>query len=136
MNPAANDWASSDPTQNITLADADQFKNQLAAAIAVQFADRFVKTANGQIVNETELRRNPFPAAPVNLWGTLAGVGAAAVNVALMRTAVRGAAQSNNPAGELQTILQQALPKSDVSEMILRLPAVMIAIGNAITQIA
>ncbi|MGD0295744.1 MAG: hypothetical protein ABSE86_01430 [Bryobacteraceae bacterium] len=45
MDPTANDWASSDPTQNITLADADQFKNQLAGALVVQFADRFVKTA-------------------------------------------------------------------------------------------
>jgi hypothetical protein len=136
MNPAANDWASSDPTQNITLADANQFKNQLAAALAVQFADTYVKTASGEIVNETELRRNPFPAAPVNLWGRLAGVGAAAVNVAQMRTAVRSAAQSNNPAGEIETIFQQALPKSDVPNMILRVPAVMIAIGTAIAQIS
>ena len=135
MNPASNDWASSDPTQNITLADADQFKNQLAAAIAVQFADRFAKTVTGDIVSETELRRSPLPAAAVNLWGTLAGVGAAQINVAQMRAAVRTAAQSNNPAGELQTILQQALPQSDVPSMILRLPAVMVAIGTAIAQI-
>ena len=72
MNPT-NDWASSDATQNITLADADQFKNQLAAALVVQFADRFAKTASGEIISETELRRNPLPAAPVNLWGTLGG---------------------------------------------------------------
>jgi hypothetical protein len=136
MNPAANDWASSDPTQNITLADADQFKNQLAASIAVQFADRFAKTTSGEIVSEAELRRNPLPAAPVNLWGTLAGVGAVPLNVAQMRTAVRGAAQSNNPAGELHNILQQALPKSDVSMMLLRLPSVMVVIGTAIAQIS
>ena len=77
MNPVANDWASSDPTQNITLADADQFKNQLASAIAIQFADRFAKTASGEIISETELRRSSLPAAPVNLWGTLVGVGSA-----------------------------------------------------------
>src|SRR6202011_4247632 len=91
-NPAANDWASSDPTQNITLAEADQFKNQLSAALAVQFADRFVKTGGGEVITETELRRNPFPAAPVNLWGTLAGVGAVPVNMAQMRAAIRSAA--------------------------------------------
>lgn len=136
MNPAANDWASSDPTQNITLAEADQFKNQLSAALAVQFADRFVKTGGGEVVTETELRRNPFPAAPVNLWGTLAGVGAVPVNMAQMRAAIRSAARSNNPAGELENILHHALPKSDVSMMILRFPAVAVAIGTAISQIA
>jgi hypothetical protein len=83
MNPATNDWASSDPTQNITLAAADQFKNQLASVLVVQFSDRFVKTASGAIVSEAELRRNnPFPAAPVNLWGTVAGVGAVQLNIA------------------------------------------------------
>src|SRR5579863_4470962 len=136
MNPAANDWASSDPTQNITLADADQFKNQLAAALVVQFAERFVKTASGDVVNETELRRNPFPAAPVNLWGTLVGVGAAQVNVAQMRAAVRAAAQGNNPSGDLQNLLQKALPKSDVTEMLLRVPSVRVAVKTAIVQIS
>jgi hypothetical protein len=133
---ATNDWASSDPTQNITLADADQFKNQLAAALVVQFADRFAKTTSGEIISETELRRNPLPAAPVNLWGTLAGVGAAPLNIAQMRTAVRSAAQSNNPAGDLQNILHQALPKTDVSTMLLRVPAVAVALGTAIAQIS
>jgi hypothetical protein len=135
MNPT-NDWASSDPTQNITLADADQFKNQLAAALVVQFADRFAKTTSGEIINETDLRRNPLPAAPVNLWGTLAGIGAAPVNIAQMRTAVRAAAQSGNPAGDLQNILHQALPKSDVPTMLLRVPAVAVALGTAIAQIS
>ncbi len=136
MNPVANDWASSDPTQNITLADADQFKNQLASAIAVQFADRFVKTASGEIVSEAELRRNPLPAAPVNLWGTLAGVGSAQLNVAQLRSSVRAAAQSNNPSGGLQTILQQAFPKTDPSSIIMRLPGVIVAIGTALAQIS
>jgi hypothetical protein len=136
MNPTANDWASSDATQNITLAAADQFKNQLAAALVVQFADRFAKTASGEIISETQLRSNPFPAAPVNLWGTLAGVGAAPVNIAQMRTAIRAAAQSGNPAGDLQNILHQALPKSDVSIVLLRVPAVALALGTAIAQIS
>ena len=72
----------------------------------------------------------------MNLWGTLAGVGAVQVNVAQMWAAVRAAAQGNNPSGDLQTILQQALPKSDVKEMILRVPSVMVAIATAITQIS
>jgi hypothetical protein len=136
MNPAVNDWASSDPSQNITMVEADQFKNQLASALAVQFAERFVKTVGGEVINETELRRNPLPAAPVNMWGTLEGVGAAPLNMAQMRAAMRSAARSNNPAGELQNILHQALPKSDISTIILRLPAVAAAIGTAIAQIA
>jgi hypothetical protein len=135
MNTAGNDWASSDPTQNITLAEADQFKNQLAAALAVQFADRFVKTGSGEIINESELRRNPLPAAPINLWGTLAGVAAAPVNVAQLRASIRSAARGSNPAGELENILHQAFPKTDVSTIILRLPAVASAIGTAISQI-
>jgi hypothetical protein len=136
MNPAANDWASSDPTQNITLANADQFKNQLAAAIAVQFAERFVKTSSGEIVSEAELQRSSLPAAPLNLWGTLVGVGSAQLNVAQLRTSFRAAAQSNNPSGELQTILQQAFPKSDPSSIIMRLPGVLVAIGAALAQIS
>ena len=95
-----------------------------------------MKTASGDIVNETELRRNPLPAAPVNLWGTLVGSGAAQVNVAQMRAAVRAAAQGNNPSGDLQTLLQKALPKSDVTEMLLRVPSIMVAIKTAILQIS
>jgi hypothetical protein len=53
-----------------------------------------------------------------------------------MRAAVRRATQGNNPSGDLQTILQQALPKSDVKEMILRVPSVMVAIATAIAQIS
>jgi hypothetical protein len=136
MNPVTNDWASSDPTQNITLADADQFKNQLAAALAVQFADRFVKTSMGEIVSEAELRRNPLPAAPVNLWGTLAGSAAAQLNVAQLRTSFRAAAQSNNPSGAFQTILQQAFPKTDPSAIIMRLPGVIAAIATALAQVS
>ena len=135
MNPAINDWASSDPTQNITLAEADQFKNQLAGALTVQFAERFVKTTSGAVVNEPEIRRSPLPAAPLNLWGTLAGVGAVPVNVAQMRAALRAAARSTNAVGDLEAILQQALPKSDAAVILLRLPAVAAAIGSLVTQI-
>ncbi len=135
MSTVANDWASSDATQNITLAEADQFKNQLAAALAIQFAERFVKTGAGEIVHETELRRNPLPAAPVNLWGTLEGVAAVPVNVAQMRAAIRAAARGGNPTGDIEKVLHQALPKTDVSTIILRLPAVATAIGTAISHI-
>ena len=135
MNLIANDWASSDPTQNITLGEADQFKNQMAAALTIQFAETFVKTASGEIVNETALRHSPLPAAPVNLWATLSGTGATPVNVAQMRAAIRSAARSGNPTGELQTILHHALPKSDVSILMLRFPAVEAAITAAISKI-
>jgi hypothetical protein len=135
MHPTTTDWASSDATQNITLAEADQFKNQLSAALALEFADRFVKTASGEIVHDVELRRSTLPAAPMNLWGTPAGVGALPVNIAHLRSALRAAAKSSNPVGELQNILHLALPKSDVCTMILRLPAVAAAIGTAIGQI-
>jgi len=134
MNPQT-DWASADPTQNITLAEADQFKNQIASALSVQFADRFVKTATGEVIGETEIRRNPLPGAAINLWGTLAGAGAAAMNIAQMRTAIRAAGKGHNPAGDLENILHQALPKSDVATMMLRIPAVGAAIGSVMSQI-
>src|SRR5258708_38585390 len=101
MNPTANDWASSDPTENITLAEAEQFKNQVAAALAVQFAETFVKTASGEIVNETELRHSPFPAAPGNLWATLSGTGATPVKGGPTPAAPRSAPRGRKPTREL-----------------------------------
>jgi hypothetical protein len=56
--------------------------------------------------------------------------------VAQLRTSFRAAAQSNNPSGELQTILQLAFPKSDPSSIIMRLPGVLVAIGAALAQIS
>lgn len=136
MNPTTNDWASSDPTQNITLAEADQFKNQLAGALVIQFGDTFVKTTGGESITEAEFRRNnPLPSAPLNLWGTLAGVSSAPVNLAEMRSAIRAAAQGNNPVGDLENILHQALPQSDIQEMLLRAPSLQSAVRNAISQI-
>jgi hypothetical protein len=136
MNPIANDWASSDPTQNLTLAEADQFQNGLAAALAVQFGDRFVKTTNGETVSETELRRNnPLPAAAVNLWGTLAGVAPEPLNLAEMRASIRSAATGNNPVGDLENLLRQGLPKSDIQSIVLRAPAIQAAVRNAIAGI-
>ena len=135
MNPATNDWASSDPTQNITWAEADQFKNELAAVLAVEFADRFVKTQSGETIDETELRRNPFPAAPMNLWGTLAGPGGVPMNVAQLRAGIRTAAKSTNPAGELEDLLHRAFPKADVPGIILKFPVVARCVGTALAQI-
>ncbi len=57
------------------------------------------------------------------------------MNVAQMRTAIRSAARGPNPAGDLENILHQALPKTDVSTIILRLPAVAVAIGAALAEI-
>lgn len=133
---SGNDWASSDPTQNITLAAADQFKNQLAAALTIQFGERFIQTASGETVPETEFKNSPSPAAPVNLWGKLVGVGAVPLNVAQMRSAILSAGRNNNPAGDLANLLHQAFPAADVANMMLRIPAVATAIGIQISQIS
>jgi len=136
MNPIANDWASADPTQNLTLAEADQLRDRLAAALAVQFGSTFVQTTSGDTVSEDELRRNnPMPAAPVNLWGALAGVAAVPQNLAELRAALRAAARGNNPVGDLENVLIQALPKSDAQAMVLRAPAIQAAVQTAIAQI-
>jgi len=134
MNPT-NNLASSDPTQNITLAAAQQFKNQLAAAMAIEFAEIFVKTVMGQSIAEAEFRQSP-PAAPVNLWGTLSGVGGVPVNIAQMRNAVLSAARNNNPVGDLLNILREAFPNSEIATIILRIPGVAAAIGTLLGQIA
>jgi len=136
MNPTMNDWASADPTQNITLADADQFRNGLAQALAIQFADLYVKTSSGDTVSESELRRNnPVPGAALNLWGTLADVSPAAVNIAEMRSAIRSAAQRDNPVGDLEDILRQALPRTDVQDVILRVPSIQAAVRSALASV-
>lgn len=134
MNPS-NNWASSNPAENITLAEADQFKNQLASALALEFADRFVKAGGGATVSEAEIRRSPLAGAPLNLWGTLAGVDAVAVNVAQMHAGIRSAAGSTNLVGELENVLKQALPKSDVAGILLRLPVVAAAVGGVVGSI-
>ena len=136
MNPTMNDWASADPTQNITLADADQFRNGLAQALAIQFADLYVKTSSGDTVSESELRRNnPVPGAALNLWGTLADVSPSAVNIAEMRSAIRSAAQRDNPVGDLEDILRQALPRTDVQDVILRVPSIQAAVRSALASV-
>ena len=39
MNPAANDYCASNATQNISLAEADQFRDRLAGALALEFGE-------------------------------------------------------------------------------------------------
>ena len=136
MNPTNDDWASADPTQNITLGDADQFRNALAAALTIQFSQMYVKTSSGDTISESDLRgNNPVPAAAINLWGTLADPSPAPVNIAELRSAIRMAAQRGNPVGDLEDILRQSLPRTDVGALILRVPAIQTALGTAIAAI-
>lgn len=135
MNPAGNDWTAPNAAQNISLAEADQFRDRLAGALAVAFGDRFVKTTSGAVVTESDLRQNASPAQPVNLWGTLADAAPAEVNVAELRASLRAAASGDNPVGDLENALKQALPKSDIQALILRAPAIQSAVRSAIAPI-
>jgi hypothetical protein len=134
MNPAANDWASPSVAQNITISEADRFANQLAAAVAVQFGDRFVKTTAGEIVPEVELKQNGGQSVPVNLWGSFAGVAPVPMNIAELRSRIRSAALAENPVGELESILHQALPQVDPQVTILRAPAIQSAVRTLLAQ--
>jgi hypothetical protein len=135
MNPAANDYSALNAAQNISLTEADQFRAALAGALAVAFGDRYVKTPAGGIVTESDVRQNASPDQPVNLWGTLADSAPAEVNVAELRAAVRAAALGDNPVGDLENALRQALPKTDVQSVILRVPAIQSAVRSAIAPI-
>jgi hypothetical protein len=135
MNPAANDYSAPNAAQNISLAEADQFRDRLAGALAVEFGNRFVKTTTGAVVSESDLRQNASPAQPVNLWGTLADAAPAEVNIAELRACVRAAALGDNPVGDLENALKQALPKSDVQSILLRVPAIQSAVRSAIAPI-
>ena len=135
MNPAANDYSAPAAAQNISLAEADQFRDRLAGALAVEFGNRFVKTTTGAVVTESDLRQNAGPGQPVNLWGTLADAAPAEVNVAELRASIRAAALGDNPVGDLENALKQALPKSDVQSILLRVPAIQSAVRSAIAPI-
>jgi hypothetical protein len=125
MNPSANDWASPDPTQNITLAEADTFRDALAAGLQVQFASRYILTTQNQIISEAELRANPFILPlPVNLYGYLLGSGGQPVDIAQFRASLRQAAVAEDPTGTLCQLLAQALPDTDVPDQFTRIPAV------------
>jgi hypothetical protein len=135
MNPVANDWTAPNAAQNISLTEADQFRDRLATALALEFGGRFVRTTNGGVVTESDLRQNASPAQPVNLWGTLADAAPAEVNVAELRASVRAAAMGDNPVGDLENALRQALPKSDIQAMLLRVPAIQSAVRSSIAPI-
>ena len=135
MNPAANDYSAPNAAQNITLAEADQFRDRLAGALALAFGDRYVKTTTGSVVTEADLRQSANPEQSVNLWGTLADASPEEVNIAELRASLRGAALSDNPVGNLENALSQALPKSDIQSIILRVPAIQSAVRSAIAGI-
>lgn len=135
MNPAGNDWTTPIAAQNICMTEADQFCDRLAAALAMEFARRYVKTVSGGLVTEVELRSMGNPAQPVNLWGILTGAAATEVNVAELRGSVRAAALSGNPVAELASALKQALPTSDIQAIILRVPSIQSAVRSAIAAI-
>ena len=124
MAQSANDWASPDPSKNITLADADNFANALVAALQVQFSDRYVRTQFGQIISVAELRQNNYMSPlPVHLYGKLAAASAVEFNVAEFRSQLRGAAQCDDPVGELTKVLSAATPGQNIAANILRIPA-------------
>jgi hypothetical protein len=135
MNPAANDYSASSATQNISLTDADEFRDRLAGALALEFANRYVKTTTGGVVAESDLRQNASAAQPVNLWGTLADASPAEVNVAELRASLRSAALGDNPVGDLENALKQALRKTDIQSILLRVPAIQSAVRSAILPI-
>ena len=135
MNPAANDYSAPNAAQNISLSDADQFRDRLAGALALAFADRYVKTTTGGVVSESDLRQSASPVQPVNLWGILADASPSEVNVAELRACLQAAALGDNPVGDLENALRQALPKTDVRAVILRVPAIQSAVRNAIAGI-
>jgi hypothetical protein len=125
MIQSANDWASPDPTQNITLADADTFGNALAGGLQVQFADIYIRTTENQIISEAELRSNTFILPlPVNLYTHLVAADSVEINVAQFRASLRAAALANDPTGTLCELLSQAMPQTDVPDQFTRIPAI------------
>src|SRR5271166_2707315 len=104
MNPAANDYSAPNAAQNISLTEADQFRDRLAGALAVEFGNRYVKTTTGAIVTEADVRQNASLAQPVNLWGTLADAAPAEMNVAELLASIRAAASGDNPVGDIESI--------------------------------
>jgi hypothetical protein len=125
MIQSANDWASPDPTQNITLADATTFGNALAGGLQVQFADMYIRTTQNQIVSEAELRANEFILPlPVNLYTHLFGQNTQEINIAQFRASLQAAAQANDPTGTLCELLAAAMPYTDVPDQFTRIPAI------------
>ena len=133
MIQSANDWASPDPTQNITLADANTFSNALAGGLQVQFGDRYIRTTQNQIVTEAELRANTFILPlPVNLLAHLAAPESQEINIAAFRASLRAAASADDPTGTLCQLLSQAMPETDVPDLFTRIPAIQLVILSAL----
>jgi hypothetical protein len=137
MKQSANDWASPDPSKNMTLAEADQLNNQLAGALCLQIGSRWVQTQYGQIITDTELRQNTFIAPlPVNLYGMLAIPGCQGFNLADFRKSLRTLAEADDPTGSLVIFLQQLLPQyNGIPAMFTRIPAVQAVITAALKTI-
>lgn len=136
MTSSANDWASPDPSKNITLAEADHFRDILVASLGLQFGYRFVLTQYGNRISETELRQNNFLSVlPVNLMGLLVP-GSQEFNVAQLRQSIRDAASSDDPIGYLNSLLQQIFPHViSVSTLYTQIPAVRNLIASALKNI-
>ncbi len=137
MNQSARDWASTDPSKNMTLAEVDQLNNELAAAFCIQLGDRYVRTQYNNIIGEPELRGNNYISPlPVNLFSRLALAGSEEFNIAQFRASIREAAQSDDPTGTLVTILQRLLPHNNsIASMFTRIPAVQAVIASALRTI-
>jgi hypothetical protein len=129
---SAADWASTNESKNMTLAEADHFRDQLAQTLILQFGNRYVKTSANEMISESELRHNTFISPlPVNLFGTIAN-STADVNIAEFRTALRNAAASDDPTYEFLKLLQSILPGSVTGSYLSRLPAVQQVIQDAL----
>jgi hypothetical protein len=125
MSQSANDWASPDPSQNITLADANTFRDALAASLQIQFAARYIRTTQNQIISEAELRGNSFILPlPVNLYSHLVGQNTQEINIAQFRASLRDAAMADDPTGTLCGILSQVMPQTNVPDQFTRIPAI------------
>ncbi|HLJ47756.1 MAG TPA: hypothetical protein VKU01_17185 [Bryobacteraceae bacterium] len=136
MAQSANDWASPDPSKNMTLADSDNFANALVAALQVQFGDRFIRTQYGEVISLAELRQNNFMSPlPVNLEGRLAAASAVEFNVAEFRSQLRDAAKGDDPVGDLTRILSAATPGQNVAANILRIPLFADAVRQALQKL-
>ena len=127
---SANDWASTDHSKNISLADAKAFCDHTAKALLLQFGPLRVMTSAGETISESELRQNQFISPlPVNLFGSVVG-GVQDVNIATFRTALRAAADADDPTTALLTASQ--LPVSYLS----RWPSVQAVVQEALSSIA
>ena len=137
MSQSARDWASTDPSKNMTLAEVDQLNKELAAGLCIQFGDRYVRTQYNNIIGEPELRGNNYISPlPVNLYGRLAIAGCEEFNIAQFRDSIRDAARSEDPTGTLVTILQRLLPQhNSIASMFTRIPAVQAVIASALKTV-